>query len=675
MELGRRAARGRFISLGAAALFGLAAVAIAVFLDTTEVRADETGRSRAGVSAQGSPEQELAEKYNPILRITNQSRPCSKTGNVYNPAPVEIVLDQPGVVLREIPSREIVVEQPTTEDIAGVGPDYDIDWPGNPRRPGCVYERDYLRLTENTEPTVYVHIATEDGVDGIAVQYWYNYYYNDFANKHEGDWEMVQIMFDEAKTVEEALEQEPTRTAYSGHAGGETANWTDDKLEKVGDQPVVYVTTGAHAAHYSEGTFIGVAKRGQVFGCDPTIGPHRSVEPVVIMLPDEAPTEGEFAWLSFAGLWGEESGPLFSGIRGPAVRERWDEPFTWAAGLRDFSDKIPDSILGIDPVGLICAVVNTGSDIMLFYGEYPFAVIGGALLLAASLGLILGYGAPSWLTGRSAKPTRIDLEAETIVGEPGFLRRERRLRSLTRASLKVYLKYWPLWMLIGLVMIPVSLLVMFLEQLLGLEWLVDLVNSTAIEPVSELIGMTVGALIGATVVAAAVFAALRELDAGRPATPGPVFRRAIERLPAVAFETVSQGLVIGVLGLTVLGVPLAVNRAIAWAMAGPAVVIEDTTALGSLSRSSQLVKGSWLRVAGTVVLIALFIGLPGPLIAFGFLVFTSPPVIQAVYPILSMLYVLVLFPLGFIASGLLYGDLCAVEQKRKQMADETDSDS
>jgi hypothetical protein len=100
-------------------------------------------------------------------------------------------------------------------------------------------------------------------------------------------------------------------------------------------------------------------------------------------------------------------------------------------------------------------------------------------------------------------------------------------------------------------------------------------------------------------------------------------------------------------------------------MAGAVVVMEETSAIGSLSRSSQLVKGSWLRVAGTVILIALFIGLPGPLIAFGFLIFTEPPVVETVYPVLCALYVLVLFPLGFIASGLLYGDLCAVEEKRE----------
>lgn len=135
-------------------------------------------------------------------------------------------------------------------------------------------------------------------------------------------------------------------------------------------------------------------------------------------------------------------------------------------------------------------------------------------------------------------------------------------------------------------------------------------------------------------------------------------------LPVVA-EPVSAGLQHHHVG----SIPLALNRAVAWAVAAQAVVIEDTGAVSGLRRSAELVKGNWFRVLGTVALIALFVGLPGPVIAFAFLVFTRPPIIETVYPVLSALYVLVLFPLGFIASGLLYGDLCAVYERRLSESD------
>ena len=40
-------------------------------------------------------------------------------------------------------------------------------------------------------------MTTEAGRDGrLALQYWFFYPYNDYTNKHEGDWEMVQLLLD-----------------------------------------------------------------------------------------------------------------------------------------------------------------------------------------------------------------------------------------------------------------------------------------------------------------------------------------------------------------------------------------------------------------------------------------------------------------------------------------------
>jgi hypothetical protein len=289
-------------------------------------------------------------------------------------------------------------------------------------------------------------------------------------------------------------------------------------------------------------------------------------------------------------------------------------------------------------------------------------VAAGGLVMVGSLGAVMVYGAPQWLTGRPGAA----IPEQVVPARPakGFLRRERPLKELARGALRIYAANWPLWMVVGAVMIPASLVVMFLDQLLGLEWTMDLFNSTAAEPASELIGMTLGAFVGATLVSVAVFAALREFDEGTSPSVVSVLGRVVERGPSMVGQVVLYTASIAVLSISVLGIPLAVNRAVAWAVAAQAVMFEDRPAVRALSRSSELVKGNWLRVLGTVVLIALFVGLPGPLIAFGFLVFTRPPVIETVYPILTALYVLVLFPMGFIASGLLYGDLGAVKERR-----------
>ena len=47
------------------------------------------------------------------------------------------------------------------------------------------------------EPTVYAHVATDPGHPGqLALQYWLFYVFNDWNNLHEGDWEMIQLVFD-----------------------------------------------------------------------------------------------------------------------------------------------------------------------------------------------------------------------------------------------------------------------------------------------------------------------------------------------------------------------------------------------------------------------------------------------------------------------------------------------
>ncbi len=234
---------------------------------------------------------------------------------------------------------------------------------------------------------MYAHVATEHGEPGIAVQYWYNYYFNDFANKHEGDWEMVQVMFDDANSAEEALQQEPTRTAYSGHAGGELADWTDKKLEKLGDRPSS-TSRPAQTPPTTRRARSSASPRRAGVRLRPDDGPAPQGGPGARAAAGRAADAGRVRLAHLRRPLGRGVRLALLGIAGPAVRERWYEPFTWANDLRDFSDKIPDSVLGIDPVGAICAIVNTGSDIMLFYGEHPWVVIGGALIVLGGLGAV-----------------------------------------------------------------------------------------------------------------------------------------------------------------------------------------------------------------------------------------------------------------------------------------------
>ena len=87
--------------------------------------------------------------------------------------------------------------------------DYHLDFPGNALDPGCDYELWARRLTTGSAPTVYAHVATDPShPEQLALQYWLFYPFNVFNNLHEGDWEMIQLVF-AARDAREALDEEP----------------------------------------------------------------------------------------------------------------------------------------------------------------------------------------------------------------------------------------------------------------------------------------------------------------------------------------------------------------------------------------------------------------------------------------------------------------------------------
>ena len=74
----------------------------------------------------------------------------------------------------------------------------------------------------------------------LALQYWLFYAFNDWNNLHEGDWEMIQLVFDATDAQRGARDEQPVEIGYSQHEGAERADWGDDKLELVdGTHPVV----------------------------------------------------------------------------------------------------------------------------------------------------------------------------------------------------------------------------------------------------------------------------------------------------------------------------------------------------------------------------------------------------------------------------------------------------
>ena len=66
---------------------------------------------------------------------------------------------------------------------------------------------------------------------------------------------VMQLSF-EAETTEQALAEEPSEVIVFQHAGGERAEWTDSKLQKEGNHPIVYPAAGSHATFYDSAVYI-----------------------------------------------------------------------------------------------------------------------------------------------------------------------------------------------------------------------------------------------------------------------------------------------------------------------------------------------------------------------------------------------------------------------------------
>lgn len=275
----------------------------------------------AGTALAG-PEEELAARYAPVVRLVDQPEECGP-GEPYIPTDVDVLFGERTVAFRGPWSRtDLVKIGPAARDLADRY-EYHLDYPGDPLDAGCDYELWARRLTAGMPPTVYAHVATDPGYPGkLALQYWFFYPFNDFNNTHEGDWEMTQLVFD-AADAREALADDPTEVGYSSHEGSERAAWGDEKLELVdGTHPVVYPAAGSHANKFTSALYLGSFADAGV-GCDYTLGPHDEVRPVVKTIPsDPAAATSAFPWIVFEGRWGELQKAFFNGPTGPNMKDQ-----------------------------------------------------------------------------------------------------------------------------------------------------------------------------------------------------------------------------------------------------------------------------------------------------------------------------------------------------------------
>jgi hypothetical protein len=559
-------------------------------------------------------EEELAQRYAPVVRLVEQKEECGP-GEPYEPIDIDAIFGQDTVSLRgPWTENDLVKIAPTAADVGKGLFEYNLDFPGDALNPGCDYERWARRITQGKQPAVYAHVATEPAYpDRLALQYWIFYPFNDWNNNHEGDWEMVQLVF-AAASPDEALGKQPLEIGYSQHEGAEKAAWEDDKLERVdGTHPVVYPAAGSHANFYDDALYIGRSADEGV-GCDDTTGPSRELRPVVRTIPrNPTAARNAFPWIAYEGRWGERRRAFLNGPTGPNLKSQWTEPITWAEDWRDRSVAIPaGGALGTGATDFFCDAVASGSNVVLRLEENPGWVI--AALAAFVVLLIAAVRRTTW------RPTT-----------PLAVARRRSWGQTLTAAARMYASRPLLFLGIGLVTIPIALAVTLLQALLF-----SATTIAGISPDAQSGGFRVGlavaigtvlTLLGLALVQAATSRAVAEIDGGREIGVVSSYRLSLDSIRPLLGGLAVAVAVVTLLSLSIFLIPIAVWLVVRWALIVPVAELEDRHSWSSvLRRSGSLVRHQWFKVGTLVVAAAALAIVAGPLLGALLLFIPGTPV-------------------------------------------------
>ncbi|HET9662525.1 MAG TPA: hypothetical protein VFP05_19510 [Thermomicrobiales bacterium] len=611
-------------------------LSIAVFLLALFVLPLAHTRPAGAQTSTISLEQELVERYAPVVMIKKQTVECSADGEQFRPVAVDILFGTDDVrLLRNEGGRAVEVKRNIqASDLSGLDDSYYLDLPFDPRNPGCNYEKwGKQRMAElGLEPSLYARIVTEEGQPGIVIQYWYYWVYNLFNDVHESDWEGIQLNFD-AGSVKEILDNHllPSEIAFAQHAGGEQATWDASKVETQETHIVSHPSSGSHADYYGSAVWLGWGENGSGFGCDRSEAPEEELPVEIILMPNEVTGPNDpFAWLTFEGNWGELEVPgLFSGPKGPNEHPRWDHPISWSQDVRKNSLPVPEHpTIGPGISEVFCGAAEFGSKLVILFGvdsrDITFLIIGfGIFLLAFSL-LVWRY---------------------------------------TVDAVWLYFRHGYYFITIGVLAVPVAILTQSLENRLQDE-LVTHVTSRLPDSqfwrvtyeflLRSMVGGVQAVLMAAIIGPFAIYGAyhvarLRRSDASEMWLQGAHF------LPRVFGSRVLVGLLVRAITLTIVLTPLAVYKWAQWFFGPQAVVVDRTTVVESIHVSTRRIsRGHWLRAAAMVVAFHALVGLPAPLIGTAALILAGVKLEHA--QLISGVLYCVLFPMATIAATLFYLD-------------------
>ena len=135
--------------------------------------------------------------------------------------------------------------------------------------------------------------------------------------------------------------------------------------------------------------------------------------------------------------------------------------------------------------------------------------------------------------------------------------------------------------------------------------------------------LPIPAIIFSIAVTAALIRAIADISDGLPADFNRSYRQVLSRLGVLLLAALRVVGITLLIAITIIGIPFAIYLWIRWAFYPQAVVIEQTDSGDALSLSADIVRGSWWRTFGIVIVISLLAAIPSYGVAALF-AWTSP---------------------------------------------------
>jgi hypothetical protein len=274
--------------------------------------------------------------------------------------------------------------------------------------------------------------------------------------------------------------------------------------------------------------------------------------------------------------------------------------------------------------------------------------------------------APAFMAGRFVKRASREPEQRgRRVGQDERAFRPLGVSDLIDETFRIFRRHFLLFAKIGAVlMIPVGL-IEIIQQVAVQQHADDLAFNLLTSGVVAL----VRAIVYMAVLSAIIYA-MSEIRLGRMPTVGDAYNEGMEHFLSMIWIAFLYVLLPGLIGVTIIGLPVAVYLGVCWIFGLHVAVIESKRGMSALSRSKALVKGHWWRVLGIYMLISIIVGIIsvifsapttilGVMIALGRDDETFRALGAAIGVIFSTAGTIITGPIVYIASVLLYYDLRA----------------